>query len=323
VYLVTTLADYDKHKGQPPIPGSLRATVEAEGPRIVIFRVGGNIELKRGLQISRSFITIAGQTAPGDGICLKGQTTIITGAHDVVIRHLRFRPGDVSKEPVDAFAIYGGRDIILDHCSTSWSLDELLSTQRSKDITVQWCIMALPLDRSFHQKGAHAAGSLINGVGGITYHHNIYAHCRVRSPRVQDDVLLDFRNNVIYNWDERAGYNVKDPVRINYDGKYAYGDGKCGVLRNEFTPVKTFPPNPWGLYDMHGNVYEWGYDTLSKYPTGPVIDPAVPGVAEPNMTLKVLRGGSFSTRPQFLRSASRFRYIPRAPYGFRVVMEVE
>jgi pectate lyase len=218
IYLVTTLEDYGAK--EPVISGSLRAAVEAKGPRIVVFRVGGNINLKRTLMISNPYLTIAGQTAPGDGICLAGQSSMVTGAHDVVLRYLRFRPGDTSQDAADAFCVYGGRDVIVDHCTANWSLDELMSTQRTKNITVQWCMISLPLDRSFHAKGAHGAGSLINGLGGISYHHNLYAHCRLRNPRVQDDVLLDFRNNVIYNWDERAGYNVQDPVRINYVGNY-------------------------------------------------------------------------------------------------------
>ena len=702
IYLVTTLEDYGQ--GQTPIPGSLRWAVEAQGPRIVIFRVGGNIELKRNLQISNSSLTIAGQTALGDGISLDGFSTMVTGAHDVILRYLRFRPGDTSRNELDGFCVYGGHDVIVDHCTANWSLDELMSTERTKNITVQWCMISLPLDRSFHAKGAHGAGSLINGLGGISYHHNLYAHCRIRNPRAQDDLLLDFRNNVIYNWDERAGYNVLDPVRINYvgnylkagpntrgrnvafvfggpmkvyvagnflegnpqatsdnwlmmkaaakleannlkeavgldaplpvppmtttsaeiayqqvldnagaslpkrdkldamvveqvksgggkfidsqtdvggwpvlaggqaptdsdsdgmpddwekahnlnpndasdssgdadgdgytnveewingtnpqmaeppppavdlakldeqveqclaeshqivragegnmesrvkamcqaikpsagkplasdavaklpakqeidvgggvkmelvliqagtflmgsppdeqgrekadsetceapqhrvtisrpfymgatevtreqiitvtglkqprgdkmlpglaawpdaaefclklskltgkrfrlpteaeweyacragtttpfstgstistdqanyDGKFVYGDGKVGVYRDDFLPVASFAPNPWGLYDMHGNAYEWVYDTLGRYSAGPVTDPIGPDT-KPN--LKVMRGGIYNGRPQYLRSASRYRYLPRVPYGFRVVMEVE
>jgi formylglycine-generating enzyme required for sulfatase activity/pectate lyase len=217
VFVVTTLEDYGP--GGAVIPGSLRQAVESEGPRIVVFRVGGTIHLKRSLGVHSPYITIAGQTAPGDGICLKGGgLTVFT--HDVVVRYLRVRPGDIGGNESDALSVSSGRNIIFDHCSATWSIDEVASTQRAQDITVQWCIIAWPLNRSIHHKGDHALGSLINGIGGISYHHNLYAHCATRCPRPQEEVLLDFRNNVIYDWGSRAGYNVQDPVRLNYMGNY-------------------------------------------------------------------------------------------------------
>jgi len=218
VYLVTTLADYGP--GEPPIEGSLRAAVEAKGPRIVVFRVGGTIELKAPLVVYHPYITVAGQTAPGGGICLKNYPMQVRGTHDVVIRHMRFRPGDVSKREQDSFNISGGRNIIVDHCSASWSVDETLSTSAAKNVTVQWCIISEPLNRSFHHKGEHGLASLINAVGGVSFHHNLYAHAVSRNPRPQNYGLLDFRNNVIYNWRDRAGYCTQEPLRLNYVGNY-------------------------------------------------------------------------------------------------------
>jgi formylglycine-generating enzyme required for sulfatase activity/pectate lyase len=218
VFLVTTLEDYAK--GEAPIPGSLRAAVEAKGPRIVVFRVGGTIQLKGPLQIYNPCLTIAGQTAPGGGICLKGYPLWIGQGQDIVIRYLRIRPGDLSRSEIDGVMLLGGKDIIIDHCSVSWSIDECLSTVGASSTTIQWTMISLPLNRSFHMKGEHGLGSIISGPGWISFHHNIYAHCANRNPRVAADVLLDFRNNVIYDWGSRAGYNADDPIRMNYVGNY-------------------------------------------------------------------------------------------------------
>ena len=120
IFEVTHLGDYG--------PGSLREAVEAEGPRIVIFRVSGIITLEKPLRISNPYITIAGQTSPGDGICIRGQTTEING-HDVVLRYLRFRRGNIDDRD-DALGGYPVGNIIVDHCSASWGLDENLSLYR-------------------------------------------------------------------------------------------------------------------------------------------------------------------------------------------------
>jgi formylglycine-generating enzyme required for sulfatase activity len=220
VFVVTTLEDCDVSKGGKPMPGSLRAAIEADEPRIIVFRVGGTIELKRSLQINHPHLTIAGQTAPGGGICLKGDAVYIANGHDMILRYLRIRPGDLRKGEIDGFCIFGGSDIILDHCSVSWSIDECLSTQQAENTTIQWTMIALPLNRSFHPKGAHGLGSLIDGPSNISFHHDIYAHSVTRNPRPADNVLLDFRNNVIYDWGDKCGYNAGDPVRMNYVGNY-------------------------------------------------------------------------------------------------------
>jgi len=219
VFLVTNLNDSG--------PGSLREACDAEGPRIVVFRVGGVIELKSRIRIENPFITIAGQTAPGDGICLKNHPFQITETHDVIVRYLRVRPGDEVPEEMDAIAVTGCEDVIIDHCSTSWSNDETLSVTRDPDrITVQWCMITESLNRSHHRKGAHGYGSLISGEqGGVTYHHNVYAHHNSRNPRPTADAdeygfILDFRNNIIYDWGSTAGYNHGECLQMNYVGNY-------------------------------------------------------------------------------------------------------
>ena len=151
-------------------PGSLRAAVEAKGPRTVVFEVAGTIQLKSDLKISQPRITIAGQTAPGGGITLRDHTLVVS-ADDVVIRFIRSRLGDESKTESDAIWINNGRRIILDHVSASWSVDETLSAsarygeegQGFFDLTVQWSIIAESMARSLHAKGDHGYGSLIRG----------------------------------------------------------------------------------------------------------------------------------------------------------------
>jgi len=221
-------------------PGSLREAVNADGPRTVIFRVSGTIALKSPLVIRKPYITIAGQTAPGEGICLKDQALGIA-AEQVIVRYLRCRPGDNTKAESDALSISSGRDIIVDHCSASWSVDETLSAStggKLGNVTVQWCIISESLDNSTHHKGPHGYGSLIRGGwgNGYTYHHNLYAHHHARLPRPgnyngrdkdPDGFIFDFRNNVIYNWaGSAAGYNADGSngtdsiTKMNFVGNY-------------------------------------------------------------------------------------------------------
>jgi pectate lyase len=200
-------------------PGSFRAAVDAEGPRTILFDVAGMIRLSKPLRIEHDFVTIAGQSAPGNGITLRDHTLIVA-ANDVVIRYLRSRLGDDSDaDDADAIWVAGGTRVILDHVSASWSTDESLSVspERSRanaplgDITVQWSFITESLNHSHHPKGAHGYGSLVRGWHGSRYsfHHNLWAHHRARMPRpgnyldrTKDPLgaLMDFRNNVFYNW---------------------------------------------------------------------------------------------------------------------------
>lgn len=214
VLFVTNLDDYQADES--PIEGSLRLAIEAEGPRTVLFRVSGNIDLSRPLEITEPYLTIAGQSAPGDGITLKNYG-IDVAADDVVIRYLRVRPGDVAGEELDAINIRSS-SVIVDHCSASWATDETISViGDATNVTVQWCIIAESLNESVHRKGEHGYGSLISTPGNVSIHHNIYALHKSRNPRPRD-VTLDFRHNLIFGWGDRAGYNGDDAAHINYVG---------------------------------------------------------------------------------------------------------
>ncbi len=225
VVFVTNLDDYIPGLEQR-IPGSLRAACDMKGPRIVIFKVSGNISLRGTLDITKPYITLAGQTAPGDGICIKNYAVSIR-THDVIVRYMRFRPGDEKKIELDALSLTDAQNVIIDHCSTSWGNDEVLSvTQNSKNVTVQWCIISESMVHSYHSEKSHGYGSLIwSWDGGITFHHNLYAHHDTASPQPggypgAKGALIDFRNNVIYNWGKRAGVTNNNRVRINYVGNY-------------------------------------------------------------------------------------------------------
>lgn len=222
VYHVTNLDDTG--------PGSLRYGIEqAAGPTTIVFDVGGTIHLQSSLGIPRSFLTIAGQTAPGDGIAVVGHSTLIgAGATDIVIRYMRFRAGDISLAAgaQDSLSIFDAQRIVIDHVSTSWGLDESLSVTRSNNVTVQYCIIAETLNPA-----RHAYGSLVRGhvdaahSGGYTFHHNLWIHNNRRNPALGSyqevdkdaDLEAELINNVICNWGARSIHTVRSraALRIN------------------------------------------------------------------------------------------------------------
>lgn len=231
-------------------PGSFRAAVEADRPRTVVFHVSGTIPLKTDVVVTNGRLTIAGQTAPGDGITLKDRSLNIA-ADDVVVRYIRARLGAASGTQQDALTVTKGRRIILDHVSASWSIDETLSSSAHYDepgdgvwdLTVQWSIIANSLRKSNHDKGEHGYGSLIRAARGakISYHHNLWANHLDRMPRPgnyslpsEDDIggMMDFRSNVFYNWGkDRSGYNydVSTHIRYNFiDNSYIAGPDSKG-----------------------------------------------------------------------------------------------
>lgn len=203
----------------------------SQGNRIIVFDVAGNITLTERLKISASNLTILGQTAPGEGVCIGGEGVYVTGSQ-IIMRYLRFRMGDNSTSQEDAL---GGKDtsnIILDHCSVSWSEDEDLSFYAVKDFTAQYCIISESLNESNHSKGAHGYGGIWGGQNS-TFHHNLIASHNSRTPRIgtsatvssykgQDDreSLVDIRNNVIYNWGSNSAYGGENGVRVNLVNNY-------------------------------------------------------------------------------------------------------
>ena len=240
-------------------PGSLRSAIEEEGPRTVVFEVSGYIDLETHLDVNNGFLTIAGQTAPGDGITLRRYSLRVAADH-VIVRYLRSRTGSAAGIETDAMSIYSGSNIIIDHCSTSWATDETLSispfTRESiraiDNVTVQWSIISESLNDSVHSKGPHGYGTLARGSGGARYtmHHNLWAHHRARMPRPGNYVdrntdpvgpLFDFRNNVFYNWGgSYSGYNAdtESISRYSFAGNHYYAgpSSKAAIAFDESSP---------------------------------------------------------------------------------------
>jgi pectate lyase len=247
--------------------GSLRAAIEAAGPRTIVFRVSGTITLQKDLRIRNPYLTIAGQTAPGDGIALRRYPLVIE-ADEVIIRHLRVRLGDESGQDADAVSARFVRNLILDHVSASWSIDETLSIYHCEDVTVQWSFITESLYNSNHVKGKHGFGG-IWGSERSSYHHNLLAHHSNRNPRfASGSGHTDFRNNVIYNWGYQATYGGE--ARQVGDTRFSSSD--INVVSNYYQPGPATAPgegttkivNPWsragaedfGRWYVQGNVLE-------------------------------------------------------------------
>ncbi|UYY77603.1 pectate lyase [Sphingomonas sp. R1] len=298
VLFVTTLND----RG----PGSLREAVETPGARTILFRVSGTIRLEKPLRIREGQVTIAGQSAPGDGITLRDHPLEVA-ADDVVVRYIRSRLGDESRTESDAIWILGGHRIILDHVSASWSVDETLSASANYtragegfwDLTVQWSIIADSLTHSLHAKGEHGYGSLIRGGRGarISFHHNLWANHEARMPRPgnysgpevdPEGAFFDFRSNVFYNWGKGwSGYNADKAslARYNFvDNAYVMGpqSEKPIAFHESNTLAKawfagnsmngTIPADPWSLVD---GISPEGYRLAAPLPMPAVTrDPA-------------------------------------------------
>lgn len=256
--------------------GSLRWALSQAGIKTIVFDVSGTIELKSKLNIP-SNTTIAGQTAPGDGICVADYPCAING-NNVIVRYMRFRLGNdyVTTNGADGWDGFGALDknnYIIDHCSVSWSIDECLSCIGGKNITVQWCISAQSLRHAGHTKGNHGYGGNWGG-SGASFHHNLMIHHESRTPRLgpryttQLDERMDMRNNVIYNWTGNGVYGGEAMTINIVNNYYKPGPGSpSGVkgmriaavnLRTTkyVTQYTAYKPTEhiWGKFFVDGNV---------------------------------------------------------------------
>ena len=260
VVTVTTLEDYTS--SETPIEGSLRwalsqyvsteeidsKTITRYEPLTVVFNVAGNIVLKEDLKVKRDNLTIAGQTAPGEGVCITGHSMTFNGAtggemwyfgprrKNLIVRYIRFRP----TIPADQSYVTYGTDIenyeqvIFDHCTMTWANEECLAIYDTKNTTVQWCIAAEGLYNTNHKKGTRSYCGVWGGQFA-SYHHNLIAHndsrnIRFNGARAHDTVaVVDFHNNVIYNWGtNNSGQGLEVEVKVP------------GVTRNELNMVANY-----------------------------------------------------------------------------------
>ena len=237
VYHVTNLNDSGA--------GSFRDAV-SKSNRTIVFDVAGTIALNSKLKITSSNLTIAGQTAPGDGICIRNYTVELQG-DNIIIRYLRFRMGDTTKTEDDAL---GGRyhaNIVIDHCSMSWCTDECASLYANRNFTMQWCIISESLCNSVHAKGEHGYGGIWGGKDA-SFHHNLLAHHVSRNPRFDHPYVydknnasiieqyhghVDFRNNAIYNWGQNESCYGGELCWLNMVNNY-YKEGPASKSNKYF-----------------------------------------------------------------------------------------
>lgn len=251
-------------------PGSFREAAESKAKRIIVFAVSGTIRLETKLSI-RGDATIAGQSAPGDGICLADQPVTL-GGDNIIVRYLRFRMGDKYQSQAgmidgsgsdDAFGGFKRKNIIIDHCSMSWSTDEVFSVYGGDSTTLQWNIISEPLNYSYHFETGdkdwehHGFGGIWGGLH-LTAHHNLFAHCNNRCPRFNGirhtpTEFVDYRNNVVYNWGsnniyagEGGNYNIVN----NY---FKYGPNTNVNVRYRIANPGKNETIPFGKWYVEGN----------------------------------------------------------------------
>ncbi|MDR0833238.1 MAG: pectate lyase [Candidatus Symbiothrix sp.] len=271
VYYVTTLEDNSSS-------GSLRYAVTRSGARTILFKVSGTIQLNSELKIANGNLTIAGQSAPGDGICIGGYPVAVN-ADNVIIRYLRFRMGDAKDVNADGADALGGRfrsNIIIDHCSVSWSTDECCSFYNNSNFTLQWCLISESLRLSGHSKGAHGYGGIWGGMKA-SFHHNLMAHHGSRVPRLgpganttPTNELVDVRNNVYYNYDGEGCYggeaqhvnivnNYYKPGPANRQSANSVKRGRIIAIDKQTAESGNSFPNildVWGTFYINGNVVD-------------------------------------------------------------------
>ncbi len=297
--------------------GSIVDAVSA-GNRTIVFRVSGTIALGSTILKPKANTTIAGQTAPGDGICIKGRLQI--SASNVIVRHIRVRvDAGGANSSGDAVDISGGSDIIVDHVSASYSRDEGIScTEVPANVTVQWCIISEAL--TFE---AHSYGSLIRGDHGDkrTYHHNLYAHNNARNPRPGNYTVIgtdsvgnfvDFRNNVVYNWaGTYAGYNDDSTMLTSYNivgnayitgtessGFFVFREG-CRVCNGYFADNAVngvVPADPWSTVTFRATL-NGSHIAAYKARSAPIaMPPVITTTPEQAYTDVLARAGAYIPR---------------------------
>jgi len=266
VYHVTTLEDGLQE-------GTLRYALSQEGARTVVFDVAGTIFLDKRLDIINGDLTIAGQSAPGQGVCI-ARYPVTINADNVIVRYLRFRVGNEGGGEPDGLGSTDCRNLIIDHCSISWSVDECCSIYGGENLTVQWCLVSESLRTAGHAKGKHGYGAIWGGAKA-SFHHNLLAHHESRVPRLgprpftQEREHMDMRNNVFYNWAGNGCYGGEGMCVNIVNNYYKPGPStatKKSIVNRIFQPnaddgTQSNPAGIWGSFYVDGNYFD---DTCSK-----------------------------------------------------------
>ena len=288
VLIVSSLAD-TLSSGGSIMPGTLRYAVQQSGARVILFNVAGVIHLTKPLVISNPNISILGQSAPGDGICIADYPVQIEGTQNVILRFLRIRMGDAkltAKEAdgADALSVNNCKNVLIDHCSFSWSTDECVSCYGNEDFTLQYCFITESLRKSKHDKGNHGYGGIWGGKNA-TFHHNLLAHHDSRNPRFDHDYVdkkhagpIDYVNNVVYNWGGNSTYGGEGTTKgaggrhINMVNNYYKAGEATGPKSRLVNPTTKCDDNcikhvggelvP-GKFFLSGN-YMFGYEEVTK-----------------------------------------------------------
>jgi len=318
VYIVTTLEDYlpeerpGRKKGfmgspgypaipkEDPIPGSLREAVEAEGPRIVMFGVSGTIELKAPLKLKHPYLTLVGHTAPGEGVQIRNWwiQSYKRDSHDVVMRYLRVRVGEI-KGPGNIPRVMGdhsqaldftGMNIIVDHCEFAYGNDQIVNIRAHAPekyypwgvvralSTFQWNYVYGSPTNSTHPKGAHPMGYILNGPGFLSFHHNLTAHVDRRNPR-GGGMDFDWRNNILYHYRNTGtgglvlnyvGNTIQRGGQSFYwttgDLAYVYGHDNIGGRGQLFkAPAAVIKDQPWNCEPVKTDPAKVAYEKVLKY----------------------------------------------------------
>ena len=276
------------------VPGTLRWAIRHDNggkPRTILFKVGGTIVLTNKLTFNYGDVSILGQTAPGGGICIAGYTFYIN-KNNIIVRYVRFRAGDLAGykagKSMASLDMENCKNVILDHCSMTWSMEECLTAYDSDYTTVQWCIIGEGLYNSMNAKGARSYATQWGGEHS-TMHHCLITNCNNRTPRFNGvrnesnigqgkhehdaQVESEFANNVIFNWGKKnslyGGENDKT-VNNSADGTEHLGYNRVYMINNYFRPgpntsrnvtseryfVQGSSDNGYGQWYLNGNKFE-------------------------------------------------------------------
>ncbi len=280
-------------------PGSFRNAVSQKKSRIVVFEVSGTIHLQSKVSILGN-VTIAGQSAPGDGICIADQSVGL-GGDNIIVRYMRFRLGDKfqNKGKVDLSGdddAFGGNrhnNIIVDHCSMSWSNDEVFSIYGGDSTTLQWNLIAEPLNYSYHfEKGdadfeKHGYGGIWGG-SHLSAHHNLFAHCVSRNPRFNGarlgagDEFVDFTNNVIYNWEHNSVYGGEDGKYNMINNYYRPGPSTSTNVNRRIVNPTTNETRGLGEFYVKGNFVDGNENVSNNNRLGIDVDPKISAAQKMN-----------------------------------------